>query len=126
MNRLSRKRVIFAFTVAVIADVVQIMLGPVGFLVVDEVLDVAAMVLITWAIGFHPLLLPTFLVELMPFIEFAPTWTACTFAVVMMKNKAAEGTPPPPMEPRSDTGGPVYSETGEPQPAPAREPRKIG
>ena len=84
---LSRKRVVLAFTVAVVTDGLQILLGPLGWVFADEVLDFLAMILTTSLLGFHPLLLPTFLVELFPVVGMFPSWTACTAAVVMLRRK---------------------------------------
>ena len=35
------------------------------------------MILTSWVIGFHFLLLPTFVIELVPVLDDLPTWTAC-------------------------------------------------
>lgn len=86
-RRLSRAQIYSAFAVALIIDGVQFALGPFGWLFVDQGLDVLAMVLISWAIGFHMLLLPTFVIELIPGPDMLPTWTACTAAVVMLRRK---------------------------------------
>src|SRR5215469_16482608 len=91
---LTRKRIWFAFAVAVITDSVQLFLGPLGWAFVDEGLDVMAMVLTSAAIGFHMLLLPTFVIELVPLADMLPTWTGCTAAVVMLRRKA-QAQPPP-------------------------------
>jgi hypothetical protein len=98
--KLTRKRVWFAFGVAAGTDAVQLALGPVGWFVVDEVLDVVAMVLISCSIGFHPLLLPTFVLELLPLADMLPTWTGCTAAVVMLRRRTAapESAAPPPID----------------------------
>ena len=60
---LTRERVRLAYAVAVATDVLQLALGPFGWAFADEMLDVAAMVLTWRLIGFHPLLLPTFILE---------------------------------------------------------------
>jgi hypothetical protein len=88
----SRPRIWFAFAVALITDGLQFSLGPFGWILVDQGLDVLAMVLISWAIGFHMLLLPTFVIEFIPGPDMLPTWTACTAAVIMLRKKA---NPPP-------------------------------
>ena len=36
---------------------------------------------------FHPLLLPTFVVELLPVIDLLPTWTGCVALVVSRRKK---------------------------------------
>ena len=90
---LDKKRIWFALALALITDAVQFGLGPFGWLFVDEGLDVIAMILISWAIGFHMLLLPTFLIEFIPGPDMLPTWTACTAAVIMLR-KRAQAKPP--------------------------------
>lgn len=97
-RKLSRARVWFAFSVAAAVDAIQFALGPVGSIVVDQVLDVVAMILISWAIGFHTLLLPTFVLELFPIIDMLPTWTACTAAVVMIRKSAEKSEAAPPID----------------------------
>src|SRR5262245_13974165 len=91
---LTRRRIWFAFIVAGITDTVQLVLGPLGWVFVDESLDVLAMVLTSATIGFHMLLLPTFVIELIPLADMLPTWTGCTAAVVMLR-KRAHAQPPP-------------------------------
>lgn len=89
----SKARMVFAFAVAVTTDALQVGLGPFGWVFVDEGLDVAAMILISWAIGFHMLLLPTFVLELIPGPDMLPTWTGCTAAVLMLRKRAQQKRP---------------------------------
>jgi hypothetical protein len=84
---LSRPRIRSAYAIAILIDVVQIALGPFGWVGTDEMLDVVAMILITRLIGFHPLLLPTFALELVPFVDMIPTWTACVALVAAIKKQ---------------------------------------
>ena len=127
MRVLTRKRIILAFAIALATDAVQVMLGPLGWTFFDEAMDVAAMVLISWVIGFHPLLLPTFVVELFPIVDMAPTWTVCTAIVVSLRRKQPASPQPtvqtsaPPAEPSA----PVYSESGVREPPPLREPKPV-
>lgn len=93
MSLISRKRVTAALAVAVAADLFQVGLGPLGWTFVDEIVDVAAMILISWAIGFHPLLLPTFLIELIPVADMLPTWTGCTLAVIYLRRRPEPTSP---------------------------------
>lgn len=51
------------------------------------------MALISSAIGFHMLLLPTFVIEFIPGPDMLPTWTACTAAVVMLRRKRERQAP---------------------------------
>lgn len=125
MQALSRKRVLAAFAIAVAADAVQVLLGPLGWTFADEIIDVIAMGLTIWLLGFHPLLLPTFIVELIPLVDMLPTWTGCVAAVVMLRRKANKPDVPAPAAEPGVSSGPIYSETGEPQPPPPKEPRNI-
>ena len=93
---LTRKRIWFAFTVAALTDAIQLGLGPVGWFFLDEGLDVVAMILTSAALGFHMLLLPTFVMELIPVADMLPTWTGCTAAVVMLRKRAQAQAPPLP------------------------------
>ena len=92
---LNRKRMWFALAVALITDITQFGLGPLGWLFVDQGMDVLAMLLISWAIGFHMLLLPTFVLEFLPGPDMLPTWTGCTLAVIMLRKRAQ---PKPPID----------------------------
>jgi hypothetical protein len=92
---LTRQRIWFAFAVAVIIDSIQLSLLFAGWFVVDQVLDVVAFVLTTAAIGFHMLLLPTFVIEFLPVTDMLPTWTGCTAAVVLLRKKAQTEAVPP-------------------------------
>ena len=92
--RLTRGRLLLALSVAVAADGLQLFLGPFGFVGADQAIDVVAMALTIWALGFHWLLLPTFILELAPVVDALPTWTACVAAVVVLRKRAeraAEG-----------------------------------
>ena len=84
---LSRSRVWSAFAVAISTDLLQWLLGPFGWAFADEILDVAAMALTWWLLGFHPLLLPTFVLELFPAADMLPTWTGCVAIVVALRRR---------------------------------------
>ena len=96
---LTRGRMILALAVAVAADGLQLLLGPVGWAFADQAIDCVAMVLVSRIIGFHILLLPTFVVELVPLLEDLPTWTACTAAVIALRKREQNNPPPPPGPP---------------------------
>ncbi len=80
---------------AIAADALQLLLGPFGWVFFDQIIDVIAMFLTWRTIGFHPLLLPTFLVEFIPLVDMLPTWTACVALVVSLRKKSQEPKPPP-------------------------------
>lgn len=95
--RLTRLRMLLALAVAVVADGLQLLLGPFGWLGADEFIDVVALALTSWIIGFHLLLLPTFVVEFIPVADMLPSWTACVIAVIALRKReqrAASATPP--------------------------------
>lgn len=83
--RLTRTRVALAFGVAIAADIAQLVLGPLGWVWPDQAIDVVAAATTMLALGFHPLLLPTFIIEFLPMADMLPTWTACVAAVVALR-----------------------------------------
>ena len=92
---LTKQRIWSAYAVAVAADALQFILGPLGWVMADEILDVIAAGA-TWSLlGFHPLLLPTFVVEFMPLVDMLPTWTGCVALVVALRKKQQAAVPPP-------------------------------
>jgi hypothetical protein len=95
---LSRTRIRSAYATAVLTDVAQFAIGPLGWMFADEILDVIAMIVITRLIGFHPLLLPTFVLELVPVADLLPTWTGCVALVTMLRRKQGESAAPPPIQ----------------------------
>jgi hypothetical protein len=92
---LTRRRVRLAYVIAVATDALQLLLGPVGWAFADEILDAAAALLVSGAIGFHPLLLPTFALEFLPVSDMLPTWTGCVALVIAMRKREHPSPPPP-------------------------------
>ncbi len=98
---LTRGRSAVALGVAMLADGLQILMGPLGWTFADEIIDVITFALIWRAIGFHVLLLPTFVIEIIPIADMLPTWTGCVVAVLALRKgkqsspKSTEQTPPP-------------------------------
>jgi hypothetical protein len=95
---LTRPRIIAAMVIAVAADGLQLLFGEIGWFGIDQTIDLVAMILVSRAIGFHILLLPTFVVELIPLLDDLPTWTACTAAVIALR-KREQSHPPPSTNP---------------------------
>jgi hypothetical protein len=86
---ITRRRVWFAYAVAIGTDAVQLLLGPLGWFWVDEALDVVAMVAISRAIGFHVILLPTFALEFLPVTDMLPTWTGAVAFLTAFRQRRA-------------------------------------
>ena len=116
---LTRKRILLAMAVAVIADGLQfggtLFGGPLAWVGFVQTVDVVAMILTVLLLGFHPLLLPTFVVEFFPVVDMLPTWTGCVGAVILLRRRNQPGNVPPPA-----TVPPV--QTGAPKPPPASGP----
>lgn len=104
---LTRRRIWTACAVAMVADGIQILLGPLGWVGPDEVVDIIVMSILTLLLGFHPLFLPTFVAEFIPTIDMLPTWTACTLIVIGLRRK--QNIPPPPKQnpPPPQSSGPI-------------------
>ncbi len=85
--KLTRGRIAAAMTIACVADLLQIALMPVAWTFAQSAVDVVAMLLAVWVIGFHLLLLPTFIIEFVPGVDILPTWTACMIAVIALRKR---------------------------------------
>jgi hypothetical protein len=96
--KLTWMRISIALAIAVMADGLQFFLNGFGWVGPDEAIDVATMLLTSWLIGFHWLLLPTFVINFMPVLDELPTWTACVIAVSALRKREQRATPPPPPE----------------------------
>jgi hypothetical protein len=92
--KLSRTRIALAVSIAAVADFLQILLLPLEWAMVQQIVDVVAMALILPVLGFHPLLLPTFVVEFLPFVDMLPTWTGCVIAVIALRKREQRVEPP--------------------------------
>ena len=95
-RRLTPSSIRMAYAVAVAVDVAQLLLGPFGWFGIDEVLDAGAMYVISRLIGFHPLLLPTFILEFVPFTDMLPTWTGCVALVIRIRKRQGVVAEEPP------------------------------
>jgi hypothetical protein len=91
---LTPARIRAAYAVAATVDVLQLVGGPLGWVLVDQALDVVAAVLLWRLLGFHPLLLPTFVVEFLPVADLLPTWTGCVAVVVALRKRQQAMTTP--------------------------------
>ncbi len=98
---LTRRRIWLALTVAIMADGIQWLMGPLGWFGVDQIVDILAMIITIRLLGFHMLLLPTFVVEFLPVSDMLPTWIACVAIVIALRKKEQNfaATPVPPQIP---------------------------
>jgi hypothetical protein len=95
--KITRMRIVLAFAVSVIADVLQFPISgatATGILAIpgeaaDVALDVVVMVITSALLGFHTALLPSFVLELVRGLDLLPTWTGCV-AFVVWRRKQAE------------------------------------
>ena len=88
--KLTRGRIALALLVALAADALQI---PFAVPPATEIIDVIAMLLTMWLVGFHLLLLPTFIIEFIPIAGMLPTWTACVGAVIVLRKREQAARP---------------------------------
>jgi hypothetical protein len=90
--KLTRGRIVLAMAMALAADALQVPFAiPPG----PEIIDIIAMLLTVGLLGFHVLLLPTFVVEFIPLAgTMLPTWTACVGAVIVLRKRAEAAQPP--------------------------------
>ena len=96
MNALTTTRVRAAYAIALTTDALQMVLGPFGWAFADEILDVIAAASLWRLLGFHPLLLPTFLIEFLPVTDILPLWTGCVALVIANRRREQGLAPPPP------------------------------
>jgi hypothetical protein len=93
---LTRKRILTAYAVAIVADLIEFPIAALELTVIGApvamflsfVLDVLVFGIMTFVLGFHWLFLPSFLVEVVPGLDMLPTWVGCVFFVVRQRKKA--------------------------------------
>ena len=60
---------------------------------VADVIDVAMAIVMTWLVGWHWAFLPTFIAELVPFVDLVPSWTLAAFIATRGGGKPAARRP---------------------------------
>lgn len=97
MNKteLTKQKIAVAFAAAVVADAIQFPItaatmtgvlalpGEGADLLIDSIMTVVTSTLL----GFHWILLPSFVFEAIPGFDLFPTWTGCVAYVVWRRNK---------------------------------------
>ena len=93
-----RHRTRIAWIVALVADAVQLAAMPFFFAgaasPVDDVLDLIVSVALFRLLGWHPVLLPALLAELIPGVDLAPSWTLSVFVATRGHRDFADDLPP--------------------------------
>jgi hypothetical protein len=86
--------------IAVAVDLAQYALLPAELTPLNNVIDVLTGVAMLVLVGWHWAFLPTFLAELVPFVDLVPSWTlAVMFATRGPTAPEPPGAPPPPALP---------------------------
>src|SRR5476651_1337173 len=97
--RADKLRLVLACTLAVAADLLQVVLFPIlfeGFLSpLNDIIDFAVAALMTSLLGWHWVFLPSALGKLIPGMDMAPFWTAAVFWVLVRGKKKEESLAPP-------------------------------
>lgn len=83
--KMTKGRMALALLLALAADGLQI---PFAAPPATEIIDVIAMIFTMVLLGFHVLLLPTFILEFIPVAGMLPTWTACVGTVIVLRRRA--------------------------------------
>jgi hypothetical protein len=99
--KLTKSRIIVAFAVAVIADLLEFPITAAEATVIGApagelgavVVDIGAFGIMTWLLGFHWMFLPSFAIEVVPGIDMLPTWVGCVGYVVWQRKKADQPRP---------------------------------
>lgn len=102
--RLTGRRAYLALATAVVADLLQMAALPVAWTFAQSAIDVVAMLLVLPLLGFHVLLLPTFVIEFVPGAAALPTWTGCVLAVIALKKRSQDAEQPVAPPPVIDVG----------------------
>ncbi len=88
---LTPRRVWIARSLAVLVDLAQVALLPAELTPLNNGIDVATAVALVALVGWHWAFLPTFLAEMVPFVDLVPSWTLA----VMIATRGRVTEPPP-------------------------------
>jgi hypothetical protein len=83
------KRAKIAFRIALGVDALQIVVFPLLFPGTpwNNVLDVLTGIFMVAILGWHVAFLPTFVTELIPFVDLFPTWTVAVLFITRKQNE---------------------------------------
>jgi hypothetical protein len=115
------RRVLIARLVAVGVDLLQYALLPAELTPLNNAIDVGTALAMAALVGWHWAFLPTFLAELVPFVDLAPTWTLAVMFATRGRGATGEGG----SAAGTGTGGGTSAQAGAPPAAalPGSQPR---
>jgi hypothetical protein len=97
--------------VAICTDLIQVgfpyIFGEGFFSPFEAALDVAACLALTALVGWHIAFIPTFLIELLPIGDLAPTWTIAAFIATRGSQTSAPEAPLAPVVLQDHKGRPL-------------------
>ena len=99
------RRVLIARVLALVVDLTQFALLPAALTPLNNVIDTAVALVMVALLGWHWAFLPTFLTELVPFVDLVPTWTIAVFFATR-GHDAAPRVPHPGAPTAPGAGGP--------------------
>jgi hypothetical protein len=105
--------VLLARVLAVVVDLAQWALLPAALTPLNNGIDVATGLLMIALVGWHWAFLPTFLAELVPFVDLVPTWTLAVMIATRDGGVVVGPQPEPPSLPPPGPG-PGASEKAKP------------
>ncbi|MGE0455028.1 MAG: hypothetical protein AB7O37_09015 [Vicinamibacteria bacterium] len=112
---MTRRRVLAARVLAVVADGLQLGLFPLfvggALSVMNDVLDVLVAAGMIALVGWHWAFLPTFLAELVPGLDLVPTWTMAALLATGRGATETPAVPGAPGVPHAPAPGPVIDVT---------------
>ena len=101
---LTPRRVWIARGLAVFVDLAQVALLPAELTPLNNGVYAATAVAMLGLVGWHWAFLPTFLAELVPFVDLVPTWTLAVLFATRGRLAQPPPLPPPGQAPRDGSG----------------------
>jgi hypothetical protein len=109
---LTPRRAWIARGVAVLVDLAQVALLPAELTPLNNAIDVAAAIALVALVGWHWAFLPTFLAEMIPFVDLVPSWTLAV--AIATRGRILEAPPTVVVEPpRPDSPPPALPSAGQ-------------
>ena len=100
---LTPRRVWIARALAVLVDLSQVALLPAELTPLNNAIDVATAIAMLSLVGWHWAFVPTFLAEMIPFVDLVPSWTLA----VMIATRGQVAAAPPRVVVAPPRPGPV-------------------